>query len=165
MQKNEEILELLKDYILSEQNKFYRVAYSYTKNSNDAADVVQETICKAIAKVHTLKNVEYVKTWFYRILINEGINYTRRNKKSVLSDEIIENITYEDKDVLESYAVLQAVSELEPKLRTVIILRYYEDLKLTDIALITKSNLSTVKSRLYKALELLKISIGSDEFE
>ncbi|WP_159441958.1 RNA polymerase sigma factor [Clostridium sp. Marseille-P2415] len=164
-EKTEETLELLKDYILSEQNKFYRVAYSYTKNSDDAADVVQEAICKAIAKVNTLKNTEYLKTWFYRILINEGLNYTRRNKKPVLNDEILANIGYEDKDVLQSYSVFQAVYELEPKLRTVIILRYYEDLKFTDIASITKSNLNTVKSRLYKALKLLKISIGGDELE
>ncbi|MEY8357153.1 sigma-70 family RNA polymerase sigma factor [Lachnospiraceae bacterium 54-53] len=165
MQKAEETLELLKHYILSEQNNFYRAAYSYTKNSEDAADVVQEAICKAIAKVNTLKNSEYLKTWFYRILINEGLNYTRRNKKPVLNDEILENIGYEDKDIVQSYSLFQAVYELEPKLRTVIILRYYEELKLADIASITKSNLNTVKARLYKALKLLKVSIGSDEFE
>lgn len=165
MQTREQNLELLKDYILGEQNKFYRVAYSYTKNSDDAADVVQEAICKAIAKVNTLHNPEYVKTWFYRILINEGLNYARRNRRFLFSDEIIENISYEDKDVIESYSMFQSVYQLEPKLRTVIILRYYEEMKLSDIATITKSNLSTVKSRLYKALKLLKISIGSDELE
>lgn len=104
MQKAEESLELLKDYILSEQNKFYRIAYSYTKNSNDAADVVQEAICKAIAKVNTLKNPEYLKTWFYRILINESLNYTRRNKNPMLNDEVLEN-GYEDKDDVQSYSI------------------------------------------------------------
>ncbi|WP_414004419.1 sigma-70 family RNA polymerase sigma factor [Paenibacillus polymyxa] len=155
----------IKDCILREQNKFYRIAYSYTKNSNDAADVVQEAICKAIAKVKTLNNPEYVKTWFYRILINEGLNFSRKNKRYLLNNNIIEDISYEDKDVSVSYSMFQAVYELEPKLRTVVILRYYEEMKLAEIASITNSNLNTVKSRLYKALKLLKISIRSDEFE
>lgn len=165
MQRREDNLDLLKDCILREQNKFYRIAYSYTKNSNDAADVVQEAICKAIAKVNTLNNPEYVKTWFYRILINEGLSFSRKNKRYLLNDDQIENISYEDKDVSESYSMFQAVYELEPKLRTVVILRYYEEMKLAEIASITNNNLNTVKSRLYKALKLLKISIGSDEFE
>ncbi len=165
LQKNQESLELLKDYILSEQNKFYRVAYSYTKNNDDAADVVQEAICKSIAKVNTLNNPESVKTWFYRILINESLNYIRKSKRIVLDEELIENISYEDKDVSESYSMLQAIYKLEPRLRTIIILKYYEEMKLTEIASITKSNLNTVKSRLYRALKLLKISMGSDKVE
>lgn len=158
-------LDALKKYILSDQNKFYRLAYSYTKNSDDAADVVQEAICKAIAKVNTLLNEDYVKTWFYRILINESLNYIRKNKRCIQKEKILVNASYEDKDIAQSYTVFNAVSILEPKMRTVIILRYYEDIKLTEIAKVTNSNLNTVKSRLYKALNLLKISIGSDDFE
>lgn len=165
MQQIDNKLDILKKYILSDQNKFYRLAYSYTKNSDDAADVVQEAICKGIAKVHTLDNAEYVKTWFYRILINESLNYLQKNKRYIQKEEILENVSYEDKDIAQSYTLFNAVSELEPKMRTVIILRYYEDMKLTEIAKVTRSNLNTAKSRLYKALELLKIKIGSDDFE
>lgn len=165
MQQIDSKLDVLKKYILSDQNKFYRLAYSYTKNSDDAEDVVQEAICKGIAKVHTLDNAEYVKTWFYRILINESLNYIRKNKRYIQKAEILENASYEDKDIAQSDTVYNAIFELEPKMRTVIILRYYEDMKLTEIAKVTNSNLNTVKSRLYKALDLLKITIRSDDFE
>jgi len=165
LQQIDSKLDVLKKYIMKDQNKFYRVAYSYTKNSDDAADVVQEAICKAIAKANTLRNEDYVKTWFYRILINEGLNYIRKNKRYIQKEEILENASYEDKDTAQSYTVFNAVSKLESKMRTVIILRYYEDMKLTEIEKITNSNLNTVKSRLYKALDLLKITIGSDDFE
>ena len=48
------------------------------------------------------------------------------------------------------------------KLRTVIILRYFEDMKIEEIAKITKANVNTVKSRLYKALQVLKKCIDND---
>jgi RNA polymerase sigma-70 factor (ECF subfamily) len=165
LQQRDRKLESLKEYILSDQNKFYRLAYSYTKNRDDATDVVQEAIYKAIAKVHSLNNEDYVKTWFYRILINEGLNYIRKNKRYMQKEDILENSIYEDEDIALNYTIFNAVSELEHKMRTVIILRYYEDMKLTEIAKVTNSNLNTVKSRLYKALGLLKITIGSDDFE
>lgn len=158
-------LESLKEYILSEQNKFYRLAYSYTINRDDATDVVQEAIYKAIVKVNSLNNADYVKTWFYRILINESLNYIRKNKRQTQKEGLIENSIYEDEDIALNFTVFNAVSELEPKMRTVIILRYYEDMKLTEIAKVTNSNINTVKSRLHKALDLLKITIRSDDFE
>ena len=58
-----------------------------------------------------------------------------------------------------SVDLYNAVQRLEPKLRTVVILRFFEDMKLEDIASITGDPLSTVKSRLYKALKLLKVDL------
>ena len=53
----------------------------------------------------------------------------------------------------------EAIEQLNPDLKTVVILRFFEDLKFEDIAKITKTNINTVKSRLYKALKLLRVSI------
>lgn len=115
--------------------------------------------------MHTLDNPDYVKTWFYRILINESLNYIRKNKKYIQKEQALENAIYEDEDLALNYTLYNAVSKLEPIMRTVIVLRYYEDMKLAEIAEVTNSNLNTVKSRLYKALELLKITIRSEDFE
>lgn len=49
--------------------------------------------------------------------------------------------------------VYRAVDHLEPKLKTIVILRYFEDLKLEEIAQATGANLNTVKARLYRALK------------
>ncbi|WP_277668608.1 RNA polymerase sigma factor [Caproiciproducens galactitolivorans] len=166
MENAGEKLDLLKKYILSDQDKFYRLVYSYTKNSNDTADVVQEAICKAIEKVHTLKNPEYVKTWLYRILINESINHIRKSGKNLSTEDVPESTaSYEDDDFAQNCMVYDAVTALDPKLRTVIILRFYEGMKLSEIAQVTNSNLNSVKSRLYKALKLMKATIGSENYE
>lgn len=159
-------LEALKEYVKLNQRDFYRLAFSYTKNSDAALDVVQESIVKAIDKIGSLKEAAYLKTWFYRILINESLMYLRRSKQLALVENIEDGMeeSGSGKDLAQSMDMYNAVQALELKIRTVIILRFFEDMKLEEIAGITKTNLSTVKSRLYKGLELLKISIGGERF-
>ena len=60
------------------------------------------------------------------------------------------------KDIPEALDLYRAVQSLEPKLRTVIMLRFFEDMKLEEISKVTHTNLSTVKSRLYKGLHVLR---------
>ena len=85
--------------------------------------------------------------------------YLRKNKILFLPDlEEQFDLPHSDKR-FEDIELYEAVQQLEPELKTVVILRFFEDLKLEDIARITKTNLSTVKSRLYRALKLLRVSI------
>ena len=92
--------QAFREYITQNHQAFYRLAYSYTKNSDAALDVVQDAIVKGIEKLHTLRNPAYMKTWFYRILVNEGLNYLR-GKKVVSLDEYAESplSAAEDRDV------------------------------------------------------------------
>lgn len=73
--------EILIEYIKENQDKLYKIAYTYTKDKDLSLDVVQESITKALEHIGSLKHEEYVKTWFYRILINESIKSSRKNKK------------------------------------------------------------------------------------
>ena len=84
MQKHQDQEALLVSYIKDNQDKFYRLAYSYVKNQEDALDVIQDAIIRAMEKIHTLKNPEYLKTWFYRILVNECLNHIRKMKSILL---------------------------------------------------------------------------------
>ena len=68
----------------------------------------------------------------------------------------------EDEDIGQKLDVYRAVSRLDPKLRTVVMLRFYEDMKLEEIARITGTNLNTVKSRLYTALGRLREDLGCE---
>ncbi len=156
--------KLLTLYIKENQESFYRVAYSYVKDTNTALDVIQEAIIKALKNRNTLKNEEYLKTWFYRILINECLMHIRKNKKITYLDNIDECSPIRDEsndiDNFDDMQVLyNAIKKLEPNLKTIIILRFFEDMKIEEIAKVTNTNLNTVKSRLYKALKILRISI------
>ena len=149
-----------------EQEQFYRVAYMHVKNRDDALDILHNAIVKALQKHHTLRNPEYLKTWFYKILINESISFIRKNKKMLVFDDLKEieiPAVNSSIDKIEYIDLYEAIEKLPIKLKSVVILRYFEDLKLTEIAKITSAPLSTTKSRLYKALDLLKIDLEDIE--
>ena len=99
------------------------------------------------------------KPWIYRILVNESLAYLRRNKKLVFLDEFPDRPGQQE-DLGEKMDVYRAVDHLEPKLKTIVILRYFEDLKLEEIAQATGANLNTVKARLYRALKKMREELG-----
>lgn len=154
----QDITNRLIEFIEENQDKLYRIAFSYVKNEDLALDIVQESIEKALRNIKTLKHEEYVKTWFYRILINESLGYIRRNKNTTLCqvENLKDNIEWNDNITIEGIDLYNNIGKLKEKLRTVIILRFFEDLKIEEIARITKTSPNTVKSRLYKGLEELK---------
>lgn len=155
------VKETLISYIKENEDKFYRIAFSYSKNEEAALDIIQESIVKSLNNINKLKNEEYVKTWFYRILINECLQYIKKNKRIITYEfqEIENKIEWNDDISINGIDMYKYIQGLNKKLRTVIILRYFEDMKIEEIAKITKTNINTVKSRLYKALEILKKSI------
>ena len=154
----QDITNRLIEFIEENQDKLYRIAFSYIKNEDLALDIVQESIEKALRNIKTLKHEEYVKTWFYRILINESLGYIRRNKNTILCqvEDLKDDIEWNDNITIEGIDLYNNIGKLKEKLRTVIILRFFEDLKIEEIARITKTSPNTVKSRLYKGLEELK---------
>ena len=153
----------IKEYIVKNKESLYRFAYSYVRNEDDALDIVHDAICKSLISISTLKNIDNIKSWIYQIVSNCAIDYIRKNKKYVaISDDIEESNaigydTYEDIDLQE------ALERLPEKYRVVIILRYFEDMKIGDIAQILKENENTIKTRLYNGLSKLKIELIEEE--
>lgn len=150
--------EILIDFVKNNQEKFYRVAFSYSRNEEEALDLIQEAITKALKNIDKLKEKEYIKRWFYRILINECLQYIKKNKRIITCElqEIESKVEWNDNISVEGIDVYKCVQSLNEKLKTVIILRFFEDMKIDEIAKITKTNENTVKSRLYKGLKELK---------
>ena len=146
-------------YIIDNKDSFYRIAYSYTKNEEDALDVVQEAMYKALYSVENIKEVNYIKTWFYKILVRTSIDFIRKNRKYNnmtdidLIDETGEYDKYTDLDLR------RALEDLPIEYKSIIILRFFEDLKIEEVAIILDENVNTVKTRLYTALKKLKLKI------
>lgn len=156
----QELYEKLIQYILEDQDRFYRVAYSYTRNQEDALDVVQSAVCKALEAHKSIKNKDAVKTWFYRILINECLTVLKKRKKLLLTnddqgrEEVYYEKGYEQDDDLE-----KELDRLEPDVQGIIKLRFFEEMSLKEISCITGLNLNTVKTKLYRGLKQLKENI------
>jgi len=138
-----------------EKVKLYKMAYIYTKNESDALDVVQETVTKAYASIHTLKEEKYFSTWIMKILINTALEIHRKSQKLVpLNSEMEKQVASIQHD--EKMDILQALEQLDEKYKTVILLKYYRDLTVKDIAIILECPEGTVKTNLYRGLQQLK---------
>lgn len=155
--------QLLVDHIVAGQADFYRLAFSYVKNRDAALDVVQEAVVKALSKVDTLREPAYLKTWFYRILLHESMNYFRSQRGTLSFEDVCADAAAPPaRDPGERLDLYDAIDRLPDAERAVIRLRFFEDLKLDEIAQVTRANLNTVKSRLYKGLRRLKELTGEE---
>lgn len=154
------IRQKIEDKILSNYENYYRLAYSYVKNESDAMDIVQESAYKAMKSYHLVKKEEYISTWIYRIVINTSLDFLRKYKHEVVG--VMDEETYYE-DSYKDFDMQDILNQLEEDDRIIVILRYFEDQKLEDIAEITGNNLSTVKTRLYRALKKLKATIEKEE--
>lgn len=151
------LYERLIQYILENQDRFYRVAYSYTRHQEDALDAVQSAVCKALEAHESIKNADAIKTWFYKILINECLIIIKKRKKVTLNADAVEQETvYFEKGYEPGEDIEKELDKLDMDVQGIIKLRYFEEMSLKEIAGITGFNLNTVKTKLYRGLKLLK---------
>lgn len=152
----EEIVE----YILENQKKFYRIAYSNVQNEQDALDVVQNAVCKALEHASDLRDIHALKTWFYRILTNESMSFLRKNRRELLLSEPLDEEAcvcapeYADREDL-----YERIQGLPAEVQNIIRLRFYEELSLQEIAEVTMLYLNTVKAKLYRGLKALRVEM------
>ena len=160
----QDIYDCTVQYIIENQNKFYRLAFSYVQEEQAALDVVQNAIIRGLENCFSLRNPLALKTWFYRIVVNESLQYLRKQKKeTTLTEEHTAGLTYTESAFTEDNEAFAAVMQLPEPMKTVVILHYYEDLTLKQIAEITDTPLSTVKTRLYSALKKLKLTLKEEQ--
>ena len=128
----------------------YRLAYSLVKTQSDADDIYQEVFLRYVRKAPVFDSKEHEKAWFMRVTINCCKNFWKSpwmQRRSVLEKDVLEKeASCEGKD--ENQRLIEIVKQLPEKYRVVIHLFYYEELSIKEIAKITKSKTSTVRTRL-----------------
>lgn len=156
--------EQIAEYIVKYKENHYRLAYSYVKNVDDALDIVQESIYKALSSAYSLQNPKYIKTWFYRIVVNTSLDLLRKKRKvDIVGEEVFTSLDCGAVDEYKNFDLQRAMENLPTNFRTIVILRYFEDLKIEEIAEILNENTNTVKTHLYKSLKLLRIKMNDFE--
>ena len=155
----QDLYDYIVAYIVENQNKFYRLAYSYVRNREDALDVVQNAVCKALENYGGIRNEGAISTWFYRILVNESLLFIKERKRITLGETDQEEAHYEEKGFEIQDDLYDSINRLDGDTQTIIKLRFFEELSLKEIAQITEMNLNTVKARLYRGLRQLKVNI------
>ena len=152
--------QLVAETLLENYDRYYRLAYSYVRNAADAEDIVQNGAYQAILNSEKLMKRQYVGTWLYRVMLNETFKLLKRPGYVPL-----ENITAEPgaEDHYLNLDLQRAIAELSMEDQAVLRLRYFEELKISEIADVLGENVSTIKSRLYRATRKLKISLTEED--
>lgn len=142
----------------SEQINIYRyqlyvVAYTILGNEDDAQDAVCSAILNAYEHLDQLKDSRKFKAWLITITKNEALQL-RRKRMELPGDEKVEELL---EPVRDSYNELwDVVQNLKEEFRLVIVLFYYNDLSMREIAQILDIPVGTVKSRLNRGRNLIK---------
>ena len=134
----------------------YRFAFTYAKNKEDAEDILNESVVKALRSLHTLKDPDKIKPWFFTIIARTALNQIKSRQKIIFMEqrdmETLETVT----DDYSNMDFAQLIRHLDPKYKAILVLRFLEDMTIAETAQVLGLSESTVKTRLYKALELLK---------
>lgn len=144
------------------EHHVYRTAYYILKNEQDAMDAAQEALIRVYTKINSYEEKAQFKTWVQRIVTNICIDKFRRTKPTVSIDE--HDLDFRDKldverEVMSGYLaedIKEAINSLPDHHRTVIVLRYLQDLSYNEIADCLNLPLNTVKSYLFRARQQLQ---------
>ena len=125
---------------------------------DDANDVLQNAFLKAWSNLNDFQNKSKISTWLYRIAINEALDFVRREKNKVSADEDISVANrlmaddYFDGD--EAQALLQeAIAQLPDVQRTVFTLRYYDDMKYSEMSKVLNTSEGALKASYHIAVQ------------
>lgn len=157
--------ELINELINTYGQDLLKLVYSYVNSQEVAEDLTQDIFIKCYKTLDTFKGRSSIKTWLWRIAINQCKDYLKSwHKRNVFPSEnqtVFDQVDHEhvehhviqkDTDV----ALVRAVMKLPIKYREVVYLHYYEDLPIKEISAVINKNQNTIKTRLKRAKELLR---------
>ena len=156
----DDLQKKVEEQILDSYEAMYRLAYTYVRNEEDALDIVQESVYKAIKYSGRVRQEAHIHTWLWRIVMNTAVDFIRKNSREIATDETHETGR---EDVYQDFDTLEALEILDEREKTIVVLRFFEDLKLDDIARILNENTSTVKTVLYRSLKKLRVRLTEGE--
>ncbi len=153
-------------------NYLKRLIFTYIKDFQKSEDIVQEVFVKFYRNLEQFEGRSSIKTYLYRIAVNECNNYLRSwhyrkleftekiklfKKQSSLEGEYIQREQHQN--------IAELINGLPVKYREVIWLYYYVELSVTEIAVVLKCSVNTVKTRLVRGRQLAKLTFEESEVE
>lgn len=155
--------EAFGELIIMHQEYLYKLAYMYTKNEQDALDAVQECAMRAMISMDKLREPEYFKTWITRILINGIYKAQKKYKSSSSFEDYNEAAPEQPISIEEKTDLYDAIDQLPPTYKTVVILQYFQGMRIKDIAEIMGIPVGSVKAYLHRAREVLKRQLEDED--
>ena len=159
------------------QHKLYQICYRMLGNKQEAEDIAQEAFVRAYINLHSYDQKRKFSTWLYRIATNLCIDRIRKKKpdyyldaqvpgtdgldmySQIAADEKLPEETVEQMELQDR--IQYEISRLPDKYRSVIVLKYIEELSLQEISEILDMPLGTVKTRIHRGREALRKQLNN----
>lgn len=146
---NKEFVKLIREYKIN----MFRLAFGMLRNQADAEDAVSEAVLKAYENKKSLKKTEKFKPWIMQITANETKKIYNKAKRIQYVDNLeVFQAVYQD----EHHELWDVITQLEDGYREIVILYFYEQMKIKDISKLLHIPEGTVKTRLFRAKKILK---------
>jgi RNA polymerase sigma-70 factor, ECF subfamily len=147
--------EILAELLDRHGREIQGVAYLILRDRGDAEDVLMETLVSALTRASTLRDPAALRAWLLRIATNHAITRKRRSAR-VVTLSVIPEMPQPLADDALRIALLDAVATLPIRTRAAVVLHYYADLPVADVALAMGTSQNTVKTQLRQALAKLR---------
>ncbi|MGH9665092.1 MAG: sigma-70 family RNA polymerase sigma factor [Bryobacteraceae bacterium] len=160
--------------VLRYQQPVYNLVYRLMEDPSDTSDIVQEVFLKVFRNIGSFRGQSSLKTWLYRIAVNEAHNHRRwfnrhRRQETAIDDDERDTRSYQETlhdpgrspfDLAlnrETQVLIEdALAQLNPNFRAAVVLRDIEDLSYEEIAEVLQLSIGTVKSRILRGREALR---------
>lgn len=157
----EEFCRSIREY----ENAMYALAYGILKNREDAADIVQDAIIKAYCSLDSLRDRQQFKPWIMRIVHNTAIGALRKRRNTEDLDQQWDLAAPEPGvDPETRHTIWQAIQQLRMPYRLAVILFYYEDCSVSQIASITATPATAVRQQLSRGRKMLAGLLNKEDF-
>ena len=141
----------------------YNIAYSYLKNTSDADDIVQDTFMKYLGTDKNFDTLDSEKYFLIRVCINIAINLLKSKwKKDVIKDDSITDVIYTNDDS-SNIDYFSLIYSLPLKYKSVMVLYYWENFSVEEVAKALNISASSVKKRLERGRNMIKDKIENME--
>ena len=159
--------QAIERFVATHKADVFRLALSIVQDPSAANEITQETFVFVLKSLHTYQEKSSFKAWLYTITLNTSRSHLRRQKAlkklrttltSILRVDAQRQATPEDTiiETEKEKAVWKALNELDEKHRMVVVLRYFQDLSISEIAELLSANEGTIHSRLHTARDRMR---------
>jgi RNA polymerase sigma-70 factor (ECF subfamily) len=152
-------LEAFEELIRRMQRRVYGFSYQHLRDLDEAQDLTQEIFVKLYRNLDRFDQTRPFEPWFWTLAANTAINY-RRKRVPTPSDRSADDAAAAPERAQHDPVLVEALAELDPSYRMPLLLHYYADLSLEQVALTLNLTIPAIKSRLHRARALLRNALA-----
>lgn len=153
--------EQFTEFFHASWTSLYRTAYLLLGDHAEAEDLVQTSLAKTYASWHRVREIDAATGYARTVLVNTASSWFRkRSWRNERPSAQLPDAGYEDADGTDRPTVIAALETLPPRQRAVVVLRFYEDLSVAQVAAALGCSDGTVKSQTSDALAKLRVLLG-----